>query len=679
MKKKIFSIVMALCLILTFMPTMAFADGEATLAPTLTVTPSNVNVGDTVTVKINSQAMPNNTNQYATLEVDLTYDTTAFDVVSNSHTKTLTIGGNTANAVFNQNNSGKASWAFDFAATAVNEFPACELTISFTAKKAGSAQFSVTKFDLADIWTSTYTHTLPAAQSVTVARGPVTETAATDVILAPLVDKASSNPVSEEVLNAAVSLSAVTNGEATLTYKQLKKHENGNHVEGYWVGVGVEIPTMATGDKLFYRLGSTGTWTELDVAAEKYTKDGKDYICFYADATKKSALDIDLAAAATAEGIASCTCAKVNFVEAIAHPEAVIKAPLVDHGTTESTTGSTTGTTTGEEGLTVASVTATEELYTSYDISYAADTGIAAITAKDLKAHKNAAGTSGKWIGVGVPVTDGATTVYYGYGDTKPTTWNSVAVAGEKYTEDGKDYICFYQDAATEPSRTIWYAFDDTDVYYQVIVNGTLTTTPTGGAVGGNSYAQKPTIVADETKGDVTLSSDGRTATITPKDGYEIDNVTVNGVDKGAVDILTGLKTGDKVEVTYKAKASAFNLANYLADLKLVARSAKTAKGNVKVTVTSVTDGNGNAVDLSELKAKGYTVEYKFYRSVKKASKYKVALSKPLTDNTYTNTTGEKGTKYYYKARVVVKDGNGLVVGQTELKQCKYACRTWTK
>lgn len=673
MKKKIFSTVMALCLILTFMPTMAFADStEPTLAPTLTVTPETVNVGDTVTVKINSQEMPENSNEYCVLMVDLNYDTTVFEAVENSHTKMLTVNGGNYSTVFNPNNSGKASWSFDFATSQATVFPAYELEIQFTAKKAGTAQFEVTKFDLSDAVTDSYAVTLPAAKSVTVAKGPLTETKATNMILAPLHDAAGA--ASDTELNAAVKLSAVTNGEATLTYKQLKKHTNGATpaVEGYWVGVGVEIPTMTDTDKLFYRAGSAGTWQELNLTEEKYTVDGKDYVCVYADASKKSALDIDLAVAASEEDIAGYTCAKVTLVEEIAHPETAIKAPLEDHAPVGGATGEST------PGEAAPTAIAASELYTSYTISYDKETGIAAITAKNLKEHYNANGTKGKWIGVGVPAVEDAITVYYAYGEDKPTSWNSASVASELYNEDGKDYICFYQDAATEPSRTIWYAFDDTDVYYQVIVNGTLSNT-TGGAAGGNSYAQKPTVIADETKGDVTLSSDGRTATITPKDGFEIDNVTVNGVDKGAADILTGLKTGDKVEVTYKEKASAFDLTSYLTDLKVVARSEKTAKGNVKVTVTSVTDADGNDVDLSELKAQGYTVEYKFYRSVKKASKYKATLSKQLGDNTYTNTTGETGTKYYYKARIVVKDGNGIVVGQTELKQCKYACRTWTK
>ena len=45
----------------------------------------------------------------------------------------------------------------------------------------------------------------------------------------------------------------------------------------------------------------------------------------------------------------------------------------------------------------------------------------------------------------------------------------------------------------------------------------------------------------------------------------------------------------------------------------------------------------------------------------------------------YTNTSGKKGTKYFYKVQVRVYDENGKLVAKTALKQCKYASRTWGK
>ena len=110
------------------------------------------------------------------------------------------------------------------------------------------------------------------------------------------------------------------------------------------------------------------------------------------------------------------------------------------------------------------------------------------------------------------------------------------------------------------------------------------------------------------------------------------------------------------------------------AKLTPVARSAKTAKKNVKVTVSL--DKQDKAI-VKELKDAGYTVKYRFYRSTKKAAGYKAAVTKKTTS--YTNTSGKKGTKYFYKVQVRVYDENGKLTAKTALKQCKYASRTWAK
>ena len=110
------------------------------------------------------------------------------------------------------------------------------------------------------------------------------------------------------------------------------------------------------------------------------------------------------------------------------------------------------------------------------------------------------------------------------------------------------------------------------------------------------------------------------------------------------------------------------------AKLTPVARSAKTAKKNVKVTVSL--DKQDKAI-IKELKDAGYTVKYRFYRSTKKAAGYKAAVTKKTAS--YTNTGGKKGMKYFYKVQVRVYDENGKLTAKTALKQCKYASRIWTK
>ena len=105
---------------------------------------------------------------------------------------------------------------------------------------------------------------------------------------------------------------------------------------------------------------------------------------------------------------------------------------------------------------------------------------------------------------------------------------------------------------------------------------------------------------------------------------------------------------------------------------KFKVTTTKTSKKSVKVTVTA----KNNKTLISDIKTMGYTVKYQFYRSTKKTSGYK--LLKTKTTSSFTNTKGKKGTKYYYKARVLVYDGKTLIA-KSELKQASCGVRTWTK
>lgn len=125
---------------------------------------------------------------------------------------------------------------------------------------------------------------------------------------------------------------------------------------------------------------------------------------------------------------------------------------------------------------------------------------------------------------------------------------------------------------------------------------------------------------------------------------------------------IMSVEDAEKVFAQQDAKA-----AEQAKEIKLQARSVKTAKGNIKVNLKVNEDAIKAIEDL------GYTVKYKFYRSTIKNAKYVGKFE--TTAKTYTNTTGKKGTKYYYKARVMVYDAQGELVAKTALTQCKYACR----
>ena len=121
------------------------------------------------------------------------------------------------------------------------------------------------------------------------------------------------------------------------------------------------------------------------------------------------------------------------------------------------------------------------------------------------------------------------------------------------------------------------------------------------------------------------------------------------------------------------AKQNADKINSLTKEAKLKATTSKTAKKSIKVKIGEARNSKSL---IKEAKAMGYTVKYKFYKSTKKASKYKAV--KTRTSNSYINTKGKKGTRYYYKVKVMVYDGKNLIA-QTELKQCSYGARTWSK
>lgn len=200
---------------------------------------------------------------------------------------------------------------------------------------------------------------------------------------------------------------------------------------------------------------------------------------------------------------------------------------------------------------------------------------------------------------------------------------------------------------------------------------------------GGSSAAQKPEVTVNG-EGKTELSKDGKTMTIIPNEGYEIKSVLVNGKDMGKVDKLTGLKTGDKVVVIFiKAAQDPADMDNQirqqLSKAQLKARSSFTANRNVKVVFE--TDKQTKTL-LEDIQKAGYTVKYKYTRSTKSsAKKYAASYKQMLTKftKTYLNTYGKKSTMYYYRVSIMVYDKDGKFVAKTDINQCRYANRLWSK
>ena len=170
-----------------------------------------------------------------------------------------------------------------------------------------------------------------------------------------------------------------------------------------------------------------------------------------------------------------------------------------------------------------------------------------------------------------------------------------------------------------------------------------------------NSYypiSQKPTIEAGEGV-KVTLSADGKTATITADDGYEIADVMLNGVSLGKVAEVKNLKTGDKLVLTAEKKAAVptkEEILAALADQQLTARSKLVTMKNGKKAIKIIWyNENGETMDFDGVE---------IYRSAKRYSGYGKKPIFTTEKSAYYNTAIQEGTKYYYKVRgFVIIDG----------------------
>ena len=194
----------------------------------------------------------------------------------------------------------------------------------------------------------------------------------------------------------------------------------------------------------------------------------------------------------------------------------------------------------------------------------------------------------------------------------------------------------------------------------EVTLKFTVTRNSSSGGGGGYVPIQKPAILAGEGF-QTTLSADGTKLTITAAAGYEIQDVLLNGTSKGSVTELSGLKTGDKVEIKTAKKAESAEPSkptdptNPSTDESI--KNIKEGVENTSITLKSKLTKNKKIL-LSWTKSRGYKVDrFQIYRSVKKNSGYgKKAFF--ATGNgevsTYLNTKNLRtGKTYYYKLRGV--------------------------
>ena len=232
------------------------------------------------------------------------------------------------------------------------------------------------------------------------------------------------------------------------------------------------------------------------------------------------------------------------------------------------------------------------------------------------------------------------------YADSKLIFENN----GLPYKVQDKDMVGFTvkSDATAGESDIITVGVDSADgnTYYDIKFKVTVRSKSSGGTY--KPPVQKPSIITAGEGFKAELSSDGTKATITVEEGYEIVDVLVNGISKGKVTEITGLKTGDTIEVKTEKKQTE---PVKPADNKHIIRGVKNTEIELEITVNK--DGN---IVIKWKKSKGYRVDsFEILRAVKKNGKYsKIYTTKSGKASRIVNAKNLKdGKRYYYKVRGV--------------------------
>lgn len=655
MTKRIFSILLALCMVFAFMPASAFAANSDTDV-TLTADKTTVTLGETVIVSVNIPDFAK--KPISSASITYSFDNTVFKAPDNDELETPKYAHTTVNMQTDDNENGEIIYSL----SAIDEkaVDAATLSVPFTVKndaavKAGAYKFTLTVATIANDAGVNFATLDDTTKTVTVN-----------------VTKPKANLTADD-FNITVPTDTVYGGStapvAAPTIKDSSKKIGAVTVK--YNGT-TEEPKVAGTYHVTFDVAESADYNaakDLEIGTFKITQ-------------KELKMTAKAESRAYEEGNTSVTLKDIALDGIVGNDEVSVDA------TKGKATVDTADAGTGKV-VTLAGYELTGEQAGNYKLTVPTDIKVA-ITKADFKGTKV----------LTKEATKGSTVTFdlikelklpadatFNHGDIITDTDGILDLPVA--IDLGVLTFKLKADAATGKTADIFATvnsknYNPFDIKIIAKVKDAGSTGGGGGGIIIPPTVQKPEIkLVEATMGKAELSADGTTATITPNEGYEIDKVTVNDKEVAFTgNKITGLKTGDKVVVTFKEKAApepAFDVQKYVSDLKLVARSTKTAKGNVKVTVKTVTDQNGTAVNLSDLKDKGYTVKYKFYRSNKKTSKYAAKSEKTIDKNSYVNTTGKKGTKYFYKVRVMVYDNDGKLVAKSELKQCKYASRTWTK
>lgn len=197
--------------------------------------------------------------------------------------------------------------------------------------------------------------------------------------------------------------------------------------------------------------------------------------------------------------------------------------------------------------------------------------------------------------------------------------------------------------------------------------NAILSITTGEYAIGNWSGASKTAVKAIQDSYTTYINNAANQALV---DAYVSQAKAAIAVYKTDAQIAADAKAKDDLEKTNKEQAD--KLAKLEADLAVI-QTVSAQTDDLKCTSKKTKSGIKVTVKNFDFDKEGYTVKYTYYRAAKKSANYKIMLTKD--EQTYTNTIGTKGTKYFYKVKISVYDANGVLVTSTKLSDCKAAYR----